>query len=386
MQYREFGETKNKVSLLGFGTLRLPSLKNDDACVDIEKSMELMCKGFELGINYVDTAYTYRGGQCEAAVGEALKNTDQKVFTSTKFPLTQNPQSGDYRRYLEQSLKRMQVEFIDYYHFHALSRETFDSIVIPQGFLKEAVQAKEQGLIRHISFSFHDEPEAIRYIIDRGEIFETLLCQYNIIFRENEQMMAYAKEQGLGVNIMGPLAGGKFVVADEVLKNTDKKVRLSSTAEIALRFVLNNPNVDMVLSGMKDLNMVSENVNAASELLSFTDEENECLNRMVTENKILSECYCTECCYCMPCPMGINIPYIFRILNYHKVDGLTAYAKQKFKEFETNERKKIMLLSADVDIGKHPSACVNCRKCVNKCPQKLRIPNKLKEAVTLFTE
>lgn len=385
MEFRKFGNTQDRVSALGFGAMRLPAYEHDSARVDVEKSIELLCRAFDLGVNYVDTAYVYRGGQSETVVGKALKQTSKDIMVSSKFPLTLNPKSGDYTRILEEQLKRMDIGAIDYYHFHGIGKEVFDQIIVPQGFLKEAVKAKEQGLIRHISFSFHDEPEAMRYIIDRAEIMETVLCQYNIVDRRNEEMMAYAKSKGLGVAVMGPLAGGKFVVPEELTRQAEG-VRLNSTPEVALRFVLNNPHVDMVLSGMKTLEMVEDNCRIAAIGAPFTKAEQALLDKMIEENRVIADCYCTECCYCMPCPAGINIPYVFRLLNYHFVDGLTDYAKERFDQFNGQNGEKVMLLSSNVPIGPHPSQCTACGLCEGRCPQKLRIRQKLKDSIRILSK
>lgn len=382
MQYRKFGKTGDKVSTLGFGAMRLPAYPHDGAHVDMEASVELLCRAFDLGVNYVDTAYVYRGGESEIAVGKALKLTDRKVYVSTKFPLTMNPKSGDYRRLLEEQLKRLQLDSVDYYHFHGIGRAVFDEIILPQNFLKEALQAKEESLIKHISFSFHDEPEAMKYIIDRAEIMETVLCQYNIIDRRNEDAMKYAKSKGLGVAVMGPLAGGKFIIPEE--SEVIKSHRVSSTADMALRFVLNNDDVDMVLSGMKSIEMLEENCIITNNREPLSDLENSNIEKMVTENRVFADCYCTECCYCLPCPSGINIPYIFRLLNFHKVDGLTEMAKIKYEQLLKREDLQVMLLSSSVPIGMPPTECINCGMCENKCPQKLQIRSKMNEIQELL--
>lgn len=374
MRYKPFGG--NQVSVLGFGAMRLPARADDSSHVDIDRSAQLLCEAFDQGINYVDTALTYRGGESELAVAEALRRTKQKVYVSTKFPLFSGPKSGDYTRTLEQQLKKLDRPYIDYYHFHALSQKSFDEIVIPQGFLEEARWAKEQGLIKHISFSFHDEPEAMRHIIDRAELMETVLCQYNIIDRRNEQMLPYAKEKGLGVAIMGPLGGGKFTV---LAPQGSGSKRAFSTPELAMRFLFQNPNVDLVLSGMKNRAMLGENIAIASRGAPLSPQEQQTLERMVQENEVLADCYCTECGYCLPCPKGVNIPYLFRLLNYKRVDGLGEYAKKKFGELQRGETGKVVMLSGEVLAGQPISACVGCGLCERKCPQKLAIRTKFEE-------
>lgn len=374
MRYKQFGS--NRVSVLGFGAMRLPARADDSGHVDIDRSAQLLCEAFEQGINYVDTAFTYRGGESELAVAEALRRTKREVYVSTKFPLFSGPKSGDYTRTLEQQLKKLDRPYIDYYHFHALSKKSFDEIVIPQRFLEEARRAKEQGLIKHISFSFHDEPEAMRHIIDRADVMESVLCQYNIIDRRNEQMLSYAKGRGLGVAIMGPLGGGKFTIRAP-LESGSK--RAFSTPELAMRFLFQNPNVDLVLSGMKNHAMLVENISIASREATFSAQEQQDLERMIRENEVLADCYCTECGYCLPCPKGVNIPYLFRLLNYKRVDGLGEYARKKYRELQRGGAGKVMMLSDEVMAGQPVSACVGCGLCEKKCPQKLSIRTKFEE-------
>lgn len=380
MEYKVFGKTGKLLSRLGFGAMRLPGMPDDDSRLDIDSSVRLLRKAFDLGVNYVDTAYIYRGGQSEEAVGEALKGIGRKIYIGTKFPLTDRPDASEYRRKLETSLRRMHLEQIDFYYFHAVGKKTFDEVILQNHLLKEAEKAKEEGLIRHISFSFHDEPEQMRYIIERGELFESVLCQYNILHRQNDDMMAFAKEKGLGVAVMGPLAGGKFMASEEAARQMGHDKR-TGTAEIGLRFVYNNPHVDIVLSGMKNMEMLEENAQIASQTTKFTAYEQNLLEQMIKENQILGDCYCTECCYCLPCPMGINIPYMFRLLNLHKVDRLTEYARKQFAEVKEQKKKEIVIFSSNMGIGTDPGTCASCGKCKEKCPQKLDIPVKLQETI-----
>ena len=380
MKYNKFGSAM--VSILGFGGLRFPSYENDDKHVDIEKSVEMLLRAFELGINFVDTSPIYRSGESEMAIGKALKLTSKKIYVSSKFPFINNPKSGEYSRYLENSLKCMDIETIDFYHFHGITKDIFDNIIVPQGFLKEAINAKEQGLINHISFSFHDRPEAMQYIIDKAEIMETVLCQYNIIDQSNKDAMIYAKKKGLSVAVMGPLGGGKFVMPNE-LKDDGQLVKRNSTAETALRFVESNENVDLILSGMKSIQMLEENVKIVSEHTPFTKDDIDTLNRMISENESIAECYCTECSYCLPCPQRINIPYVLRLFNFHKVDGLTQYAKVKFSDFAQKRDVKISTIGSTtpISIGENPANCISCGICEKRCPQRLKISAKISEAV-----
>ena len=214
MQYRDFGSIGIKVSILGFGAMRLPEVETKGKYqVKEEESIEMIQRAFELGVNYIDTAYPYCHRQSELAVGKALQGWRDKVYLSSKMPTWEVKKTGDYRRFLEEQLKKLDVEYIDFYHFHDLNEDRFKNIVLKHNLLKEARKAKDEGLTKHISFSFHDKPEVMKRIIDVG-IFESVLCQYNLLDRSNEEAMAYAKRKGLGVAVMGPVGGGRLAVSD----------------------------------------------------------------------------------------------------------------------------------------------------------------------------
>lgn len=368
MQYREFGKTGVKISALGFGSMRLPQKNVDGKTIfDHDEGVRIIRRAFELGVNYIDTAPYYCNKESEIIVGKALKGWRDKVYLSTKNPI--EDASGDhYRERLENSLKKLDTDHIDFYHMWGISLEKFETLInVKNGPLEAARKAKEEGLIRHISFSFHDKPENMIKLIDTG-CFETVLCQYNMLDRSNEKAIEYAKEKGLGVVIMGPVGGGRLGAPSEVIRSLlPGKVR--SSAELALRFVITNPNVTCALSGMGSMDMVEENVRVASDESLLGAEELESINGAMLENRKLAELYCTGCNYCMPCPQGVNIPLNFQLMNYHRVYGLTEYAKQQYQLIGKDENMK----------GKDASACINCGACEKKCPQKLKIRAQLKE-------
>ncbi|HHV95579.1 MAG TPA: 4Fe-4S dicluster domain-containing protein [Clostridiaceae bacterium] len=373
MQYREFGNTGVKISALGFGAMRLPGEEKDGQfIIDEETSIKIIHRAFELGVNYIDTAYGYCGGKSEIVVGKALKGYRDKVYLSTKMSTWNVKQHGDYRRFLEEQLKKLDVDYIDFYHFHSLGKDRWENIVLKYDLVKEAYQAKSEGLIKHISFSFHDKPEVMMQLIDTG-IFETVLCQYNLLDRANEEAIAYAKSKGLGVAIMGPVGGGRLASASEIITGA-MKGKAKSTPEVALRFVLANPNVSCALSGMSTIEMVEENARVASieEPLSAEDWEN--INITFERTKKLADLYCTGCEYCLPCPQGINIPKVFSIMNYHKVYGLTEYAKKQYENLGKKE-----------EFGSSPEDCIECGQCEDKCPQFIKIRDQLKRIQKEFS-
>jgi len=372
MQYRDFGNTGIKVSALGFGAMRLPEIEiKGKYQVKEEESIEMIQRAFELGVNYIDTAYPYCHNQSELIVGKALQGWRDKVYLSSKMPTWFVKKRSDYRRFLEEQLKKLKVEYIDFYHFHGLDEDRFKNIVLKHNLLREARKAKEEGLIKHISFSFHDKPEVMKRLIDIG-IFESVLCQYNLLDRSNEEVMAYAQSKGLGVAVMGPVGGGRLATSGILREIPVGNVK--STPELALRFVLANKNVSVALSGMENIEMVEENVRVASSSEHLTNEELQIMENFIEGRKRKEEIPCTMCGYCQPCPNDVAIPEIFQLMNYYTIYGLKEYARKEYQNIGVGT-----LWSGDKDERQKADACVECGRCEEQCPQKIKIMEKLKE-------
>ena len=368
MQYTEFGKTGIKVSRLGFGCMRLPYTETEGKKVfNEEESIRMMHRAMELGVNYFDTAPGYCDTISEIIVGKALKGRRDQVYLSTKYP-TEVGTGDDYEKKLEISLKKLDTDYIDFYHFWGISLETWEKkLDTPDGPLARALKLRDQGVIRHISFSFHDKPENMMEIIRRGQgQLASVLCQYNLLDRANEDAIAFAHEQGLGVTIMGPVGGGRLGAPSQVIQDL-LPGKVQSSAEMALRFVMNNPNVNIALSGMSSMEMVEENARVASDMSPLSAEENARVDAMLEENRRLAELYCTGCNYCMPCPKGLNIPEIFKMMNYHRVYGLTDYAKKTYAAIGSGNLK-----------FQNAASCVGCGQCEKKCPQHLHIREQLR--------
>ncbi|KNY27010.1 aldo/keto reductase [Pseudobacteroides cellulosolvens] len=373
MNYRDFGNTGVKISSLGFGAMRLPQINIDGKNVfDVEESIRIIHRSFELGVNYIDTAPYYCDGESEIIVGKALKGWRDKVYLSTKNPI-EDASGQHFLERLEKSLKKLDVEYIDFYHMWGIDLNCFNErINVKDGALSGALKAKEQGLIKHLSFSFHDKAENLPKLIDTG-IFETVLCQYNLMDRSNEDAMIRAKEKGLGVVVMGPVGGGRLGAPSETIRNL-LPGKVKTSAEIALRFVLSNPNVSCALSGMGTMEMVEENCRLASMDSRLSKSEVENVKAAMSENKKLEELYCTGCNYCMPCPHEVNIPLNFQLMNYHRVYGITDYAKDQYSQIGMFDWLK----------GKKAEECIECGICEDKCPQKLEIRKQLKETASVL--
>jgi predicted aldo/keto reductase-like oxidoreductase len=376
MQYVDFGKTGETVSRLGMGCMRLPQRQvNGKTEYDREASVALIRRAVELGITYFDTAPGYCDQLSEGILGEAIKDCRDKLFISTKYPL-EEASGDDYDRKLESSLKKLGTDHIDFFHFWGISLDAFiNKVVTKDGPLDRARKAKEQGLIRHISFSFHDresgdeEPAKLEEILKRGEgVLESMLCQYNLLDRNKGPGIELAHRMGLGTAVMGPVGGGRLGAPSEVIQSLLPH-RATSTAEMALRFVWANPAVNVALSGMSTIEQLEENCRIVDNTAPLSAEELVRIEAMMKENERLAGLYCTGCKYCMPCPQGIDIPAVFTIMNYHRVYKLTEMAKREYAEIGTNEWKNY----------KNAAACVKCGICETKCPQSLPIRKQLEE-------
>jgi len=323
---------------------------------------------YDAGVNYFDTAMFYSHFNNQATLGRAVKLMDrEKVMVSTKIPLGEVKKTEDFRRMLEEQLSLLDMDYIDFYHFHGISKGAYDDIIAPLGLRKEAEKAIDEGLIRHMSFSWHGDANDIPYVADKFEIFASCLLQYNLLDRSNEKNIDYLAEKGVGVVVMGPVAGGRLSIPNAQLaeKLLGKNI---STPELALRFILGNKNVSCALSGMGNMQMLEENLKTAELDMDVTSGDFEKAGLMMEELKKFSDLYCTGCNYCMPCPKEINIPSVFNAYTYHNVYGLTDQARNMWG----NKR------GADI------ADCVNCGVCNEKCPQKIDVMAKLQEVAQVL--
>jgi uncharacterized protein len=368
MSYRTMGATGVRLSSLGFGCMRLPM--KDERTVDRDKAIPMLMRGYELGVNYFDTGKWYCAQDSEGTLGEALRAMDRrKVFVSTKYA-QEKPTAADIRQKFETSLALLGLEYVDFYHLWGISWEFFQTkIDIKGGPLKEFLALKEQGLARHLSFSFHSDAAEIPRLVDTG-IFESMLCQYNLLDRRCEEGIAYAASRGLGVVIMGPVGGGRLDSSSDVIARMLPGSDNVSTPELALRFVLSNPSVTVALSGMSAMEHVEQNVATASRGSWLSADEEQRIRLTAEQNQKFMDLYCTGCKYCMPCPQEVNIPRIFEAMNHARIWGLHDTAKKMYREIGSNQWVT----------GKKADACIECGECEEKCPQKIPIIEQLKES------
>lgn len=375
MYFRNLGKTGLKVSVLGFGCMRLPTLEPGEPAINHEEAIQLIRKGIDSGINYIDTAYPYHGGESETVVGLALKDGyREKVTLVTKCPvgLPDFTEPAHYDKYLNEQLGKLDVDSLDFYLFHGINGKTFHDKVVGLNLIERAQAAKETGKIRHIGFSFHDKPEVLKEIIDTGH-FELMLVQYNIIDQVNEEMITYAAEKGLGVAIMGPVGGGRLAgdPPPEAMRQWLTEGR-NYFVDLAFKFVLSNPNVSVALSGMGSEEMLLDNLSLVSneKYNLLTSDEKDRIRNIATKFKEFSDLVCTGCGYCMPCLNEVNIKQIFEFLIRFQVYGQKDDAKSMYSQIGKVRWSP----------GKDATACTECEECLEKCPQKIPIIEQLKDA------
>jgi predicted aldo/keto reductase-like oxidoreductase len=202
-----------------------------------------------------------------------------------------------------------------------------------------------------------------------------MLCQYNLLDRSNESGIRYAASKGLGVAVMGPVGGGRLGNPSEVVSRLLPGQSRISSPELALRFVLSNPDVSMALSGMSAIGHVDENAATVTRDAALSPQELEAIQRASLENQRMMDLYCTGCKYCEPCPAGVNISEIFRTMNYHEVWDLKEYARNQYSQIGQTQWLQ----------GNRADACTECGDCETKCPQHISIREQLKQCHSVLS-
>jgi hypothetical protein len=366
--YRTLGRTGLKVSQLGFGAMRLPMHDVDgENRVDRDKAIPMIHRAFEGGVNYIDSAVGYCNSDSQRAVGEAVEAWGKRdeIVISTKNHNYSETES-EWWKNLEDSLRRLRVDCIDIYNHHGLSWQRWTEHVEPR-ISKWMAKARDQGLIKHICCSTHDNNENVKKLIDTDYV-SSITLQYNLFDRKLSEAIDYAHEKNIGVVVMGPVAGGRLGVTSEVLEGLIPGIE--RVPELALRFVLANPHVTVALSGMSTMEHVEENVAVAADQVSLSQEDMDLIDEHMAKLHEMAKLYCTGCGYCVPCPQEVNIPKIFEFYNLGRVYGLWEVARKQYANIGTNQWLK----------GKKADACVDCGVCEPKCPQDIPIREQLAEA------
>ncbi len=371
MQYRR-DKKGNELSVLGYGCMRFT---RKGGSIDIEKAERELMYAIENGVNYLDTAYIYPGS--EAAVGEILyKNKCRRnVFLATKLPHYMIKSMEGVEKTFQEELRRLKTDYIDYYLMHMLTDTDTWKKLKKMGIEEWIAEKKKSGAIRNIGFSYHGHTAMFQQLID---VYDWDFCQiqYNYMDEHSQagrEGLHYAAKKGIPVIIMEPLRGGRLVnLLPKSAKQLFEQDSLHRTpAELAFRWLYNQPEVTCVLSGMNSIEMIKENIKTAEKAVCghFSAEDEALVGRVKEEIQKSVKVACTGCGYCMPCPKGVDIPVTFRCYN------------EMYSESKSGARKEYLQCTAFRKNQSSASMCIGCGKCETHCPQQIEIRKELKRAV-----
>ena len=366
------------VCVLVLGALWLQFVVNDASQVDESEAIKMIHRAIDHGVNYVDTAYSYHDEHGEIVVGKALQNGYRdKVKLATKLPSWLVEKPDDFDRFLDKQLEKLQTNHIDFYLLHTLNT-TYWSKLNDWGVLNWAEGAIADGRIHYLGFSFHDEFEVFKDIVDAYDKWSFCQIQYNFMdteYQAGRQGLQYAGNKGLAVVIMEPLRGGQLTnkVPQSVADLWESAAIRRTPAEWALQWIWNHSEVSVVLSGMTTMQQVIENLDSAdrSGEGTLTEEELILVDRVREEYRRLVPIPCTSCKYCMPCPNSVEIAAIFEYYN----DAI-IYDNPRTPRF----------LYRNLSEDKQAHNCIECFECEEKCPQGISISEQLKKANAWLAE
>lgn len=378
MLYRKFNSLDKETSLLGMGVMRLPM--DEQERVKQQEAIELIRYAIDNGVNYIDTGFTYHGGMSERVLGMALKDGyREKVLVADKMPIWLCKAEEDLDRYFEKQLKRLDIDCIDMYLVHNIIPPNWKKVQ-KYNVLEWIQKKKDEGLIKHIGFSFHGDYALFNEVIDAFP-WEFCQIQLNYIDRNDQatlEGLEYARQKGIDVIVMEPLKGGRLTdkVPPSVQEIWDKAASSGavpadrSPAEWAFKWVCAQNGVSLVLSGMSSLEQVKNNIAIFSkeDIAQLSEGEIAVIDEVTAEYKAKIKYGCTGCEYCLPCPQKLGIPSIIDYLNVWYAYDKNPSTKYEYETWMTA----------------HASDCVACGQCEEKCPQGLKIIDIMKDAAQEF--
>jgi len=357
MRYRPLGRTGLMVSALSFGCMRLV----DNQTVNTR----LISRAIALGVNYFETTRGYLGGTCQHRTAPGLAGKTAGVIVSGKARLKPDQTAYQFRKEIERQLDILGLTHFKFFQVGWFAWEMMPHLLKRGGVLAAIREAQDQGLIQHVGFTGHDTPENFIKCIETG-LFDSITVPYNMINRAYEPTIKRAGVLGVGVVAMCPVAGGVLAFESDRLKEA-LKVDLPTT-EMALRFVLSNPDVSTACSGMNRVAQLQENVKTVKEFEPGSIDFGAACKGLDRLRATLGDRFCTACRYCMPCALGVDIPLHMNIYRNWKCFGLGAWAADALGR---------------VPAAKRAARCNACGACEGKCPNKLGIRKMLKELLAL---
>ncbi|MEG2288414.1 MAG: aldo/keto reductase [Clostridium sp.] len=363
---RNFKDTDLEISLLGLGCMRLPLVEGSTTDIDYIKAEEIVDYAYSNGINYFDTAYPYHGGQSEKFVGQALKKYPRGSFNLvTKLPIWIIKEEADLERIFNEQLANCQTDYFDFYLCHAIDAAKFKTIK-DLNIYEFLCKKKAEGKIRYIGFSFHDVPSVLEEIADAYP-WDFAQIQLNYLdwelYKSKEQYEILA-EREIPCIIMEPVRGGALANPCEKSNEIFKAARPDmSIASWAIRYAATLPNVLTVLSGMSNMEQIQDNVATMSNFEPLTVEDYKVVDAALDAYKKNNTIPCTGCRYCMDCPIGVDIPEVFKIYNDYAISKYKGVFKKQYLSLPEMARAH---------------NCISCGACMNQCPQSFDIPEKMK--------
>ena len=372
MIYNKLGDVK--LSSLGMGCMRLPH-HEDYNDVDVAAVKEMVAHAMAKGVNYYDTAWGYHNGNSERAMGEALADYPRDSFYLVdKFPGYDLSNMGKVREIFEEQLKRLKVDYFDFYLIHNVCELNIEQYLDPKYETYEyLMEQKKNGRIRHLGFSAHGNLETMQRFLDAyGESMEFGQIQLNWLdydFQSAKAKVELLNKLNIPIIVMEPLRGGSLCSLAPQYEEKLRALRPEATmTEWAFRFLQSIPGVTVTLSGMSNLDQMKENIVTFEENKPLSDEEMDTLLSIAKDMTSKNTQPCTSCRYCTThCPMELNIPWLIELYNEHVYSGGGFLAP--------------MALDA-LDESKKPSACLGCRACEAVCPQQIKISEVLADFVT----
>ena len=394
MTYRVQHGSGEKISLLGFGMMRLP--KNQD------EVNRLVDYAIEHGVNYFDTAPVYMGGESEVLMGNALsRHPREKYFVATKLSnMWGDTNLEGAKEMYETSMRKLRVDHIDYYLLHSIGggMDSLKKRFLDNGVLDFLLKEREAGRIKHLGFSYHGDVHDFDWLLDHQEQYHWDFCQIQMNFldwrhasirggrrvdADAEYLYSKCEKTGVQCVIMEPLRGGAFGrMAKELTDQLKAMHPDDSPARWAFRWVGSFPNILTVLSGMNRMDHLEENVKTYSPLDPCTEQENQLLAQIADQMSGFPTIPCTTCAYCMPCPYGVNIPGNFAYYNEAVNEHVLPLPDPSADNYA--ERKQLFIdgyKKALPEEAMWAKKCQDCEECLSKCPQSIRIPNQMARIV-----
>lgn len=372
MEYRKMEQLGVSTSLLGFGCMRFP--KNADGSINEPLAERMLAEAIAAGVNYIDTAYPYHNGASEPFVGRVLDRYDRGSYLlATKLPVWKVHSRAEAEALFEEQLKRLNKTYVDFYLLHALDRGRWEGVK-EQGLIEFAEDLKRQGKIRALGFSFHDDYAVFEEILTAHK-WDFCQIQFNYMdvdFQAGEKGYALAKRLGIPMVVMEPVRGGALASLEGSVAEIFRQANpAASVASWGYRWVASHENVKVVLSGMSDADQVEDNLKTFSRFKPLTEEEQQVVGKVREAIRARVKNGCTACRYCMPCPAGVDIPENFRIWNHYAMYGNRQKAENEFGGLG----EKALA-----------SACVQCGRCEQQCPQHIPIREHLQAVCATISE